>query len=369
MKLKHEKMSNSVPKVKRLYHQRYRKEWEDNPSFAPWLQASNHGFSAHCRPCSVDILARLASIKQHQNTVKHQNGMKCNQVLLGNNEARNVDVNHLALSDEQEEYISLESKEEEYALMKNSVKPEQTESIPPYKYRKEWEEIPSFSPWLQATNIDYLAHCQFCNVNMLARIGSIKQHETSAKHQKAVKNTNSISQGQEDEANLDVDHEEFFDSKTKPKTRAQSNSQQFYKVERVVEYNDDNENMSNDDSILETLLSAEEMGTYSNIEDLVEIEDQHEEEQEQDQEPELDQQQDFYVQDTEMNEDELQPEEEKEDEENQIINEFDLFGKSVALQLNQMDLEDALLCQDRLQAVITNFRLRVLKRQKQAKMR
>ncbi|EDW77593.1 uncharacterized protein Dwil_GK24477 [Drosophila willistoni] len=365
MKLKHEKVSDSVPKVKRLYHQRYRKEWEDNPSFAPWLQASNHGFSAHCRACSVDILARLASIKQHQNTVKHQNGMKCNQVLLDqNDEARN------ALPDEHEEFISLESKEEEFATMKNSVKSEQIESIPPYKYRKDWEEIPNFSPWLQASNIDHLAHCKFCNVNMLARIGSIKQHETSAKHQKAVKYnkiyTNTISQIQEDEANLDVDHEEFLDCKTKPKTRAQSNPEQLYTVERV-EYKDDNDNMSNDDSILDTLLSAEEMGTYSNEEDLVEIEDQNEEEQEQDQE--LDQQQDFYVQDVEMNVDELQEEQEKDDEENPVINEFDLFGKSVALQLNQMDLEDALLCQDRLQAVITNFRLRVLKRQKQSKIR
>lgn len=64
-----------------------------------------------------------------------------------------------------------------------------------------------------------------------------------------------------------------------------------------------------------------------------------------------------------------------------IISEFDLFGKSVSLQLNHMEvicmfvfnvsmikanisfqLEDALLCQERLQVVLTEFRLKILKR-------
>ncbi|XP_017130029.1 uncharacterized protein LOC108147799 isoform X2 [Drosophila elegans] len=53
--------------------------------------------------------------------------------------------------------------------------------------------------------------------------------------------------------------------------------------------------------------------------------------------------------------------------EDAIITEFDLFGKSLALQLNNMDLEDALLCQERLQVVLTEFRLKILKRQREGK--
>ncbi|XP_017043736.1 uncharacterized protein LOC108089832 isoform X3 [Drosophila ficusphila] len=63
-------------KVKRLYHQRYRSEWEKFPSFSSWLRPSNDGYSAHCSICDANVLARLASIKQHLITRKHQESSK-----------------------------------------------------------------------------------------------------------------------------------------------------------------------------------------------------------------------------------------------------------------------------------------------------
>ncbi|KAI8042737.1 hypothetical protein M5D96_004060 [Drosophila gunungcola] len=68
-------------KVKRLYHQRYRAEWEKIPAFSAWLRSSNDGYSAHCIICDANVLARLASIKQHLITRKHQESSKCNAIL------------------------------------------------------------------------------------------------------------------------------------------------------------------------------------------------------------------------------------------------------------------------------------------------
>lgn len=78
---KNDSSDSSDKKVKRLYHQRYRTEWEKFPAFANWLRSSNDGYSAHCRICDINVLARLASIKQHLITRKHQEGARCNDFL------------------------------------------------------------------------------------------------------------------------------------------------------------------------------------------------------------------------------------------------------------------------------------------------
>lgn len=68
-------------KVKRLYHQRYRTEWEKYPELSSWLASSNDGYSAHCKICDINVLARLASIKQHLATRKHQESFKYHNIL------------------------------------------------------------------------------------------------------------------------------------------------------------------------------------------------------------------------------------------------------------------------------------------------
>lgn len=135
------------------------------------------------------------------------------------------------------------------------------------------------------------------------------------------------------------------------------------KAEKLLSSTETIEHETNsNDSILEDLLGNEDMEQQY----LQEISDS---EMEQDMKP--DAFQEFKMDDMQ---DDLTDE--------NIISEFDLFGKSVALQLNHMEvnykisffhgfllnsnnllqLEDALLCQERLQVVLTEFRLKILKR-------
>lgn len=84
-----------MSKVRRLYHQKYREDWEKFPSFSAWLCRGDDGFSAHCKICDANVLARLASIKQHHNTAKHQKALSCSQ--FGDNVSKGSEEHELQL--------------------------------------------------------------------------------------------------------------------------------------------------------------------------------------------------------------------------------------------------------------------------------
>lgn len=206
------------------------------------------------------------------------------------------------------------------------------------KYREDWEKFPSFSGWLCRGDDGCSAHCSVCDVNVLARLASIKQHHNTAKHQKAIK---IFPPGLRLKSRNESRPSTQKNTSGKPKPKATR-----IKTEKVVQPVEsiDQDTFSND-SILEDLLGNDDMEQ----EYLDEINN------EQDQELDIKQE---MIQDYNKFDD---VQEENVTDEN-IISEFDLFGKSVSLQLNHMELEDALLCQERLQVVLTEFRLKILKR-------
>ncbi|XP_064539231.1 uncharacterized protein l(2)05714 [Drosophila montana] len=211
------------------------------------------------------------------------------------------------------------------------------------KYREDWERFPSFSEWLCRGDDGYSAHCKICDANVLARLASIKQHHNTAKHQKALKCHQFAAKGIAIKMEPSVNEEPkpmsqkyIIASKPKPKVKRA-------KVDKVESIDSMEPDTCSNDSILEDLLGNDDMEQQY----LQEISDQ---EIEQDIKPETIQE--FKI--DEMQDDNLT--------DDNIISEFDLFGKSVSLQLNHMELEDALLCQERLQVVLTEFRLKILKR-------
>ncbi|TDG53449.1 hypothetical protein AWZ03_000264 [Drosophila navojoa] len=215
------------------------------------------------------------------------------------------------------------------------------------KYREDWERFPSFSEWLCRGDDGYSAHCKICDANVLARLASIKQHHNTAKHQKALKShqlgSKSIPIKMEPGIKEEPKHmtqKYIFATKPKPKIIKRSKPD---KVSESIEQVALEPDTCSNDSILEDLLGNDDMEQQY----LQEISDT---EMEQDVKPEAIQE--FKI-------DEMQEENLTDDN---IISEFDLFGKSVSLQLNHMELEDALLCQERLQVVLTEFRLKILKR-------
>ncbi|XP_017841895.2 uncharacterized protein LOC108599526 [Drosophila busckii] len=205
------------------------------------------------------------------------------------------------------------------------------------KYRDEWEKYPDYRDWLCRADDGYSAHCRICDTNVLPRLASIKQHLNTAKHQKAIGNTSFESKIKcEPYIKQEKEHGSHTQRKIKakrPKTEKQ------YEIEAIEP------DICSNDSILDDLLGNDDM----NSQYIQEMSDQ-------DMDVESRQEQ---LQDEELRIDNL---EDKSVSEDHIISEFDLFGKSVSLQLNNMDLEDALLCQERLQVVLTEFRLRILKR-------
>lgn len=62
--------------MKRKYEQHYRPEWEKNPLFSAWLcKCREDSYSAFCKACNTKILPRMASIKEHSNSAKHNKNM------------------------------------------------------------------------------------------------------------------------------------------------------------------------------------------------------------------------------------------------------------------------------------------------------
>ncbi|KAH8341597.1 hypothetical protein KR059_011627 [Drosophila kikkawai] len=241
-------------KVKRLYHQRYRSEWEKFPAFANWLSSSNDGYSAHCRICDVTVLARLASIKQHLITRKHQDGARCN---------------------------------------------------------------------------DFLSQ-QMCRPNAAKSKGDTDMGRSTASSKPKAK------------------------PKPKPTAKVKREPREIKrepKIERVEVVEHD---IASNDSILDDLLGNEHMVNVAEEEYVVEGEAEMMDESVLEEETVEDAYEELMP---ELNDDNMS--------EDVIISEFDLFGKSLALQLNNMDLEDALLCQERLQVVLTEFRLKILKRKRE----
>ncbi|KAH8282817.1 hypothetical protein KR054_010069 [Drosophila jambulina] len=243
-------------KVKRLYHQRYRPEWEKFPAFANWLESTNDGYSAHCRICDVNVLARLASIKQHLITRKHQDGARCN---------------------------------------------------------------------------DFLSQ-QMCRPNAVKSKG-----DSEAQHHAG----RSTASGKPR-------------VKPKPKPKVKREPKVVKREPRIERVEVEEHEIASNDSILDDLLGNEQMVAVPEefaVEGDEELMDENV----------------LEVENSEDAYEELMPELIDDNmSEDVIISEFDLFGKSLALQLNNMDLEDALLCQERLQVVLTEFRLKILKRKREA---
>ena len=64
-------------KAERHHQQRYRKEWEADPAFNPWLQeVSNDPLKAKCRVCNVVMVAELTVMKNHAKRKKHASYFK-----------------------------------------------------------------------------------------------------------------------------------------------------------------------------------------------------------------------------------------------------------------------------------------------------
>nr|NP_001260062.1 lethal (2) 05714, isoform C [Drosophila melanogaster]NP_652033.3 lethal (2) 05714, isoform A [Drosophila melanogaster]AAF52186.3 lethal (2) 05714, isoform A [Drosophila melanogaster]AAL28612.1 LD03394p [Drosophila melanogaster]AGB92598.1 lethal (2) 05714, isoform C [Drosophila melanogaster] len=236
------------------------------------------------------------------------------------------------------------------------------------RYRTEWEKYPELSSWLASSNDGYSAHCKICDINVLARLASIKQHLATRKHQNMIKG-----ELVKDEHDPDLEAS-IISPKAKPKAKSKTYPRQKprskmqpkikndTKVESMEEETEEDEIASND-SILDDLLRTDQ--PYQEQEFEVEnefLEVQQNETDLQDQEVVYEEEMiQLKPEDTEIN-NEYQVDAMTEDT---IISEFDLFGKSLALQLNNMDLEDALMCQERLQVVLTEFRLKVLKRKRE----
>ncbi|XP_017043735.1 uncharacterized protein LOC108089832 isoform X2 [Drosophila ficusphila] len=226
------------------------------------------------------------------------------------------------------------------------------------RYRSEWEKFPSFSSWLRPSNDGYSAHCSICDANVLARLASIKQHLITRKHQNMVKSELcKMEHDPELEASITLPK-----PKVKPKAKPKPKSKQSKIKNEVKEEHMEEDEIASNDSILDDLLGTEPLEQEYVVENEL-LEDQQQEPDVHDQvayEEEL-----IHIK---QNEPELHGEYRADSmSEDVIISEFDLFGKSLALQLNNMDLEDALLCQERLQVVLTEFRLKILKRQREGK--
>ncbi|XP_022221987.2 uncharacterized protein LOC111073791 [Drosophila obscura] len=226
------------------------------------------------------------------------------------------------------------------------------------RYRTEWERNPEFSQWLSPSNDGYSAHCQICDADMLARLASVKQHHNTRKHQESIKCNAFLSMNM-------IKSEQGITFESKPKAKPRAKSKPKIKLISKMEPMEDQEIASNDDSILDDLLGNESMERkyLSEGEQVDGTELQHTDEQDvEEMEAEI-----MHMKHDEDNGMRLEDIQEVSIAEENIITEFDLFGKSVSLQLNHMDLEDALMCQERLQVVLTEFRLTLLKRNREAK--
>nr|XP_016995936.2 myelin transcription factor 1-like protein [Drosophila takahashii] len=252
------------------------------------------------------------------------------------------------------------------------------------RYRSEWEKFPAFSSWLGSSNDGYSAHCRICDTNVLARLASIKQHLVTRKHQNMVKGELC-----KDEHDPDLEASIILTKPkpkplNKPKPKPKSKQKMVNKMQTKIknepkaeqmeddddeEAEDDDEIHSND-SILDDLLRTdqpyhEEQEQEYVVDGEIVEEDQHVVDEHHEQEVVYEEEELMNIKPDEPQSAEFQDDAMSEDD--AILSEFDLFGKSLALQLNNMDLEDALLCQERLQVVLTEFRLKILKRKRELK--
>ncbi|XP_017130027.1 uncharacterized protein LOC108147799 isoform X1 [Drosophila elegans] len=225
------------------------------------------------------------------------------------------------------------------------------------RYRADWEKIPAFSAWLRSSNDGYSAHCIICDANVLARLASIKQHLITRKHQTMVKGELC-----KDNHNPDLSASiTTVKPKPNPKPKPKLNNKMQPKIKSEVKLEQmDAQDMASNDSILDDLLGTEPLVQEYVVENEFIEEHDHQYQEQVGYDEEM----------VHIKQDEPELHGDYQDDtvsEDAIITEFDLFGKSLALQLNNMDLEDALLCQERLQVVLTEFRLKILKRQREGK--
>ncbi|XP_037708974.1 DNA ligase 1 [Drosophila subpulchrella] len=243
------------------------------------------------------------------------------------------------------------------------------------RYRTEWEKYPAFCSWLGSSNDGYSAHCRICDTNVLARLASIKQHLVTRKHQNMVKGELcKVEHDPELEASIispDEKDKPLAKPKTKPKPKQKKKVQPRIKnepkVERMeTEEEDEEEDIASNDSILDDLLRTDQQYQEEEHEYVVENELVDEQPNEDDDVHEVVYEEELIG--IKQNDSEIQNDFHDDPmSEDGVLSEFDLFGKSLALQLNNMDLEDALLCQERLQVVLTEFRLKLIKRKKELK--
>ncbi|XP_016956717.1 uncharacterized protein LOC108029116 [Drosophila biarmipes] len=242
------------------------------------------------------------------------------------------------------------------------------------RYRTEWEKYPAFSSWLGSSNDGYSAHCRICDTNVLARLASIKQHLVTRKHQNMVKGELCKREHDPDlEASIvppDQKNKPLVKPKPKPIPKFRKKGLTKVKAEpkmEKMETEEEDEEIGSNDSILDDLLRTDQ-GHYQEEEQEFVVENELVDEQprEDDEVHEVVYEEELIgLKDTDPEiHDSFQDDGLSEEG---VLSEFDLFGKSLALQLNNMELEDALLCQERLQVVLTEFRLKLIKRKKEFK--
>ncbi|KAK7070443.1 hypothetical protein SK128_014345 [Halocaridina rubra] len=147
--------------------QRYRKEWEDDPAFKPWLQGVFNPFKAKCRVCNAVMVAELTVIKNHARGKKHTSCWKTAHAAQGQlpNSLKNVIYN------------------EHFSTKKTAfMAPSKWGPHQKQHYREEWEDDPAFKPWLEGVSDPFRAKCRVCNVVMVAELTVIKNHARGKKH-------------------------------------------------------------------------------------------------------------------------------------------------------------------------------------------
>ncbi|KAL0884118.1 hypothetical protein ABMA27_016137 [Loxostege sticticalis] len=86
----------NIPQKKKTYLQKYRVEWEQEEEFKMWLKpVLTDQSKAFCMYCHSEMFAKLADIRKHSSTKKHQN--KC-EMITKNRQISFTPVQHTAIS-------------------------------------------------------------------------------------------------------------------------------------------------------------------------------------------------------------------------------------------------------------------------------
>lgn len=68
-----------IPLKKKVYSQKYRKEWEMIEEFKMWLKpVVTDPMNAHCAYCRTDLQARINDLRKHAESRKHKD--KCDAI-------------------------------------------------------------------------------------------------------------------------------------------------------------------------------------------------------------------------------------------------------------------------------------------------